>query len=104
MQRLQFLAEERRDEQILGECLERYLSERTVLHLQFYFETLLLTGKTGELLAFIEKDDFAEKLIAQPDKKARAIYEQAYRACRDLNDREGAEKYRCLMEQFPEEG
>ena len=55
-------------------------------------------------MAFIEKDDFAEKLIAQPDKKARAIYEQAYRACRDLNDREGAEKYRCLMEQFPEEG
>ncbi len=103
MQRLQFLAEERRDEQILDECLERYLSEKTTLHLQFYFEALLLTGKTGELLAFIEKDDFAGKLIAEPDKKARAVYEQAYKACCDLNDREGVKKYNQLMEHFSKE-
>lgn len=44
MQRLQFLAELRRDEQILAECLERYRAEMTVLHLRFYFEALLLTG------------------------------------------------------------
>lgn len=100
MQRLQFLAEERRDEQILEECLKRYLSEKTALHLQFYFEALLLTGRTSEIPAFIEKDEFAGRIVSQPDKSFLAIYEQAYKACVDLNDKEGAEKYKRLAAQF----
>lgn len=103
MQRLQFLAEWRRDEQILGECLERYRAEKTVLHLQFYFEALLLTGNPGKILEFAASDDFAGTLFAQPDKNAVAVYEQAYRACLDLKDQEGAEKYRELAEQFSKE-
>ncbi len=93
MQRLQFLAEELKDEQILTECLEQYLSEKTALHLQFYFEALLLTGNAREVLAFTEKDDFAGKLVRTSDKSAGAIYAQLYRACAALKDKEGMEKY-----------
>lgn len=100
MQRLQFLAEECRGKEILKECLERYLSEKTVLHLQFYFEALLLTEHTEELLAFIEKDDFAGMIFRQPDKSALLLCDQAYRACVDLKDIEGAEKYMRLMERI----
>lgn len=103
MQRMQLLAEWRKDGQILEECLERYRAEKTVLHLQFYLEALLLTGNTGEVLAFIERDDFAGKLVDQPDKSALAVYDQAYRACVDLKDEEGAEKYKSLTEMFSEE-
>lgn len=103
MQRLQFLAEWCRDEQILGECLERYRAEKTVLHLQFYFEALLLTRNAGKILEFVASDDFAGTLFARPDKSGLPVYEQAYRACLDLKDKEGAEKYRKLAEQFSEE-
>lgn len=100
MQRLQFLAEERRDEQILTECLERYRSETSVLHLQFYFEALLLTGNTRKILEFIADDDYAGRLFARPEKSALVIYIQAYKACLDLKDNEGAEKYKNLAERF----
>lgn len=100
MQRLLFLAEERRDEQILTECLERYRSEPTTLHLQFYFEALLLTGNAGKIPTFIADDDYAGGLFARPEKSARPVYIQAYRACLDLKDNEGAEKYKNLAEQF----
>lgn len=103
MQRLQFLAELRRDEQILAECLERYKSQTTVLHLQFYFEALLLTGNAGKIPEFIAGDDFAGKIFAQPEKNALTVYTQAYRACLALEDSEGAEKYKCLMERFSKE-
>lgn len=93
MQRLQFLAEERKDEQILEECLERYHSEKTALHLQFYFEALLLTDNAKKILAFIESDDFAGKIFCQPEKQFQAVYEQAARACKALKDKAGAEKY-----------
>lgn len=103
MQRMQFLAEWRKDGQILEECLERYKAEKTVLHLRFYLEALLLTGNTREVLSFVEKDDFAKRLVEQPDQSALNIYDQLYRACDDLNDKEGAEKYKRLMEQFSKE-
>lgn len=93
MQRLQFLAEERRDAQILSECLERYQSEKTILHLQFYFEALLLTGNAHKVLAFTETDDFAGQVAGQPDENATAVYAQLYRACSALKDKEGMEKY-----------
>ena len=100
LQRLQFLAEECKGKQILEECLNRYLSEKTALHLQFYFEALLLTENTEELLAFIEKDDFAGMIFRQRDKSVLPLCDQAYRACVDLKDREGAEKYNHLMERI----
>lgn len=102
MQRLQFLAEERRDGQIFEECLERYMAEKTVLHLQFYFEALHLTGNDKEILSFIARDDFAGRLMDQPDESAGVVYAQAHRACVSIKDREGAEKYKRLMEQFSE--
>lgn len=102
LQRLQFLAEDLRDEQILKECLERYSSEKTVLHLRFYFEALLLTGNAEKIFEFAANDDFAGALFAKPEKSALAIYDQAYRACLDRKDSEGAEKYRKLVEQFSE--
>lgn len=102
MQRLQLLAEERKDRQILEECLERYISEKTALHLKFYFEALDLTGNEEEILSFVARDDFARKLVEQPDESAQAVYVQLYKACVNIKDREGAEKYKCLMEQFPE--
>ncbi len=100
MQRLQFLSEERRDKEILEECLERYLSKKTVLHLQFYFEALLLTKNDEEVLAFIARDDFAGRLVEQPDKSALAIYGQARRACVNLKNKEGADKFKRLTELF----
>ncbi len=102
MQRLQFLAEERKDKQILEECRQRYEADRSVLHLQFYFEALLLTDRAKEILDFIGQDEFAGKLFDQPDISAAAIYSQAYRACVELEDKEGVEKYKRLAEQFPE--
>lgn len=100
MQRLQFLAEERRDRQILEECLGRYNAEKTILHLQFYFEALLLTGNDRMVLEFPEKDDFARKLVDQPDRDAGAVYKQLYAACSKLEEREGAMKYKHLTEQI----
>lgn len=100
MQRLQFLAEERRDRQILEECLERYNEEKTILHLQFYFEALLLTQNYRTILEFSEKDDFARKLAEQPDRDAGEVYKQLYAACRNLEDREGAMKYKHMEEQI----
>ena len=99
MQRLQFLAQLRRDEQILEECLERYRSETTALHLRFYFEALLLTGNARKIPEFIASDDFAGRLFARPEKNALAVYIQAYKACLELKDNEGAEKYKSLAEQ-----
>lgn len=98
MQRLQFLAQERKDKQILKECLERYMSEKTVLHLQFYFEALNLIGNDKEIVSFIATDDFVGRLVNRPDKSAQAVYAQAYRACVNVQDKEGAEKYKRLME------
>ncbi|MCM1057103.1 MAG: helix-turn-helix domain-containing protein [Firmicutes bacterium] len=103
MQRMQFLAEWRKDAQILAECLERYRGETTVLHLQFYFEALLMTGRASEILKFIAEDDFAGSLFDRPEKAGADVYEQAYRACAELKDNEGMEKYRELMERFPRE-
>lgn len=100
MQRLQFLAEERRDGQILEECLERYRAEKKILHLQFYFEALLLTDNERKVLAFPEEDDFARGLVEKPDRDARAVYDQLYKACRHLKDAEGEKKYKRLAEQF----
>ena len=100
MQRLQFLAEERRDGQILEECLERYRAEKTILHLQFYFDALLLTDNERKVLAFPEEDDFARGLVEKPDRDARAVYDQLYKACRHLKDAEGEKKYKRLAEQF----
>lgn len=100
MQRLQFLAEDLKGKEILEECLERYMSEKTALNLQFYFEALLLTGNEGKLLEFMVEDDFARGLKEQPDKSGHAIYEQALRACDSLGDKESKEKYKSLLERF----
>lgn len=100
MQRLQFLAEERRDEQILEECLERYSAEKTILHLRFYIEALLLTKNDRRVLAFMAEDDFARKLTEQPEKAAVDVYERLYAVCKFLKDKEGTEKYKLLLEQF----
>ncbi|MCI8694211.1 MAG: hypothetical protein HFH91_16115 [Lachnospiraceae bacterium] len=39
-------------------------------------------------------------IFRQPDKSALPLCDQAYRACVDLKDREGAEKYGRLMERI----
>ncbi|MCM1027522.1 MAG: helix-turn-helix domain-containing protein [Roseburia sp.] len=100
LQRQQFLAEDLKGRQVLEECLERYRSEKTALHLRFYFEALLMTERERELFEFIETDDFAGKLFRQPEKSALALYDQAYQACVARKDAEGAEKYRRLVERF----
>lgn len=82
-----------------GEDEELYAAF-TLQRLQFYFEALLLTENTEELLAFIEKDDFAGMIFRQRDKSVLPLCDQAYRACVDLKDREGAEKYNHLMERI----
>lgn len=102
MQRLQFLAEERKDGELLAECLERYQKEKTIPHLQFYLEGLLLTGNERQAAAFAGEDDFARSLTERPDRAAAAVYRQLYRACAYLEDREGAEKYKGLAERFGE--
>ena len=60
----------------------------------------LLTGNAGKILEFIADDDYAGRLFARPEKSALVIYIQAYKACLDLKDNEGAEKYKNLAERF----
>lgn len=57
-----------------------------------------MTGNAKEVPAFIERDKFEAGIFEQPDKSGLAVYKQAFRACIELGDEEGAEKDKRLME------